>query len=75
MQPEHVIWNERCVGALAGNCCLAHLQADSMLMFPLHVIDVPGHSLHRVYSIEHNIIAFGVLVKVIFYFLKKEIGY
>lgn len=57
------------VGALPGNCHLAHLQADGMLMLPFHVIDVPGHSLHRVYSIKHNIIAFCVLVKMIFYFL------
>ena len=38
-------------------------------MLPLHVVDVPGYSLHRVYSIKHHIVAFCVLVKVIFYFL------
>ena len=50
----------------------AHLQPDCVLMFPLHVVDVPGDSLHRVYGIEYHIVAFCVLVKVIFYFLKKK---
>ena len=49
-----------------------HLQADSVFMFPLHVIDVPGYSLHRVYGVKHHIVALCVLVKVIFYFLKQK---
>ena len=49
-----------------------HLQADSVFMLPLHVVDVPGHSLHRVYGIKHHIVALCVLVKVIFYFLKHK---
>lgn len=41
-------------------------------MFPLHVVDVPGYSLHCVYGIKHYIVALCVLVKVIFYFLKQK---
>lgn len=27
-----------------------HLQPDSMFMFPLHVVNMPRHSLHRIYG-------------------------
>lgn len=50
----------------------AHLQADRVLVLPLHVVDVPGHALHRVDGIQHHVVAFRVLVQVIFYFLRKK---
>lgn len=41
-------------------------------MFPLHVVDVPGDALHRVYRVQHHVVALCVLVEVIFYFLKDK---
>lgn len=49
-----------------------HLEPDGMLMFPLHVIYMPCHSLHGIYGIQHHIIALSVLVKVVFYFLRQK---
>lgn len=40
-----------------------HLQSHSMLMLPLHVIDVPGHSGHGDYGLFHYIIALFLRVK------------
>jgi len=51
-----------------------HLEPDGMFMFPLHVIYMPRHSLHRIYGIQHHIIALSVLVKVVFYFLRWREG-
>lgn len=49
-----------------------HLEPDGMLMFPLHVIYMPCHSLHGIYGIQNHIIALSVLVKVVFYFLRQR---
>lgn len=58
--------------AAAAAAWRAHLQADRVLVLPLHVVDVPGHALHRVDGIQHHVVAFRVLVQVIFYFLRKK---
>lgn len=40
-----------------------------MLVFPLHVIDVPGHSLHGVYGFLHNLKGLRVLLHMVGYLL------
>ena len=41
------------------------LQPDSVLVFPLHVIDVPGHPGHGVNGLLHHLIALLRRVKVL----------
>lgn len=49
-----------------------HLQSHSMLMLPLHVVDVPGHSCHGDYGFFHYIIALFLRVKMFGDFLKQQ---
>ena len=46
-----------------------HLHSDGVFMFPLHVVDVPGHSCHGVYGLLNDLIALLVWVKVLCNFL------
>lgn len=41
------------------------LQPDRVLVFPLHVIDVPGHPGHGVDGLLHHLIALLLRVKVL----------
>lgn len=47
----------------------AHLHSDSVFVFPLHVVDVPGHSGHGVDGLLDNVIALLIWVKVLCNFL------
>ena len=49
---------------------LIYLQPDSVFMFPFHVIDVPGYSLHGVYGLLHHLIHLCVLLQVVGYLLQ-----
>lgn len=49
-----------------------HLQSNCMLMFPLHVVDVPGHSLHGVNGFLHNLMGLCVLLHVVGYLLHRQ---
>lgn len=51
--------------------CLSYLQPHSVLVFPLHVVDVPGHSLHGVYGFLHNLVGLCVLLHVVGYLLHR----
>lgn len=46
-----------------------HLHSDGVFVFPLHVVDVPGHSCHGVYCLLNDLIALLVWVKVLCNFL------
>lgn len=52
-------------------CVVGDLQSDSVLMFSLHVVDVPGHCCHRVDRILHHLVALLLRVKVFRYLLQK----
>lgn len=47
----------------------ADLNSDCMLMFPLHIVDVPGHSCHSVYGLLNHVIPLLIWVKVLCNFL------
>lgn len=49
-----------------------HLQSHSMLVLPLHVIDVPGHSCHGDYGLFDHIKPLFLRVKMFSNFLKQE---
>ena len=53
-------------------CLFANLQSNGMLVFPLHVVDVPGHACHGVDGFLHYLIALLLWVKVLGYLLQKE---
>lgn len=42
----------------------SHLNSDSMFVFPLHVIDVPGHSGHGVNGLLNHLVALLVWIEV-----------
>ena len=43
-----------------------------MFMFPLHVVDVPGHARHRVDRLLHHLIPLLLRVKVLRYLLNNN---
>lgn len=49
-----------------------HLQSHSMLMLPLHVVDVPGHSCHCDDGLFYYIVALFLRVKMFGDFLKQQ---
>lgn len=51
---------------------LLYLQPNGVLVFPLHVVDVPGHSLHGVYGFLHNLVSLRVLLHVVGYLLHRR---
>lgn len=50
------------------------LHSDSMFVFSLHVVDVPGHSGHGVYGLLHHLVALLVWAKVLRDFLENRSG-
>lgn len=47
----------------------SHLNSDSVFVFPLHIIDVPGHSSHGVDGLLNDLIALLVWIEVLGNFL------
>lgn len=46
-----------------------YLQPHGVLVLPLHVVDVPGNSLHGVYGFLHHLVSLCVLLHVVGYLL------